>query len=175
MTTINLEIPNKKPINSRKKWEPEEENEILKMLSENHSIDEIAAKLERSKYSIKLRIDLLAVKAIQNGKDINDVIKLTNLNEEYINSCIIKCEMTEKRRKLNENLYEDIVTLKSTIEIMNKEFIELNEKLEFLNDEYIALKQEFNKSNKENLKKLKAHEEYLALFAKQIKLLQKDN
>jgi len=140
----------KKPLNSRKKWDDSEENEIIAMLSSDASIDEIAKKLERSKYSIRLRIESLAVRAIKNGKSIEEVAKLTNLNDDYINECITKCDLADKRRKINENVYNDITSLKEEHCIFQDEIHKLNEKIESLE------------------KKMASHEKYIKVFTKHL-------
>ena len=92
MTTEKKQMP--------KRWTPEEETELLKLVKLKKSHEEIAKALGRSAGAPFLRLGQIAVKMIEKeNKSISEVSALTGLTEEEIEKHLKFSKKKDKKKR----------------------------------------------------------------------------
>ncbi len=115
---------NKYPSNTGKAWKDDEVLQLLRSIRNKKSIDEIAEEHQRTTGGIRSRLYILAVDYYFNDeKTIEQIIKITGLDEKTILEQIKKKETAEKFKEIRE----EIKSQKSAISESTKESSLLND------------------------------------------------
>lgn len=82
------------------KWEQEEDDQLLKMISDGVSHTDIAKTLSRTEGSIKTRLILYGINKMEKeGLAIQDAASLVNLTEKDLSEYIERKNLREERRQ----------------------------------------------------------------------------
>lgn len=111
------------------KWEQEEDDRLLKMLSEGTSLAEIAKSLQRTEGSIKTRLTIYAINKMEKeNMSVEQVSQLVGLNEkdiiDYQERKAIRDERRQKKPRLpkkpanvtNNDLYDMLLVINKNLE-----------------------------------------------------------
>lgn len=82
------------------KWDVDEENQLLSLVSDGQSLEEIAKNLQRTEGSIKTRLIVYAINKMENDNlSISQVCEMVNVSEEDITEYQQKKQQREDRIK----------------------------------------------------------------------------
>ena len=84
--------------NGWKKWSKKEENELLEEIEE-FNIEEIAKLHKRTNGGISSRLCVIASRLMDEGKSLEEVLKITKISEEDLNKYISKTEKKKDNKK----------------------------------------------------------------------------
>jgi len=114
---------NKETSRAGNKWTEEEDKQLLKLLSENKSYEEIALEHKRTIVAIKSRVikEILYNKYKNENKDINELIKEYKLDIDIVNRYINNYEKKQEIKKISledririlENKMDNIIKILS--------------------------------------------------------------
>ena len=130
------------PDNHRAKWNKEQDEWLLNMISKI-SIDDIAIKMKRTPFSIKLRLSKLTYDMVNNGCQLEDVISKTKISADDYLSYKTKHEEKEKTvfyavaKGRQVGIFNKWIDCKNSIDGFTdakyKKFISKSEAIEFIN------------------------------------------
>lgn len=107
-----------KPLNHGKKWNEEELKQLLKELKKNKNIKDIAQIHGRTEGGIISRCKEVAYDMYSKKKNIDEIVKITKLDENTINEVIKqKNLMLEKKKKKQDKGDFEIIIKKNRDEI----------------------------------------------------------
>ncbi len=109
------------PSRRGKPWSDEECLKLLQAVRNKESIDAIAANHERTRCGIRSRLRHLAAEYYFNeNRPIEDIMKLTGLDERTINDAIKKREIIKERRTKKDNIQIKATEEQSASSVPNK-------------------------------------------------------
>lgn len=87
------------------KWEADEENQLLSLVSSGNTVSDIAKTLQRTEGSIKTRLIVYAINKMENDNlSISQVCEMVNLSEEDITEYQEKRQLREDRFKQKKSM-----------------------------------------------------------------------
>lgn len=87
------------------KWEAEEENQLLSLVSSGQTVSDIARTLQRTEGSIKTRLIMYAINKMENDNlSISQVCEMVNLSHEDITEYQEKRQQREDRLKQKKSM-----------------------------------------------------------------------
>jgi Glu-tRNA(Gln) amidotransferase subunit E-like FAD-binding protein len=101
----NMSFVHNKPKNNMKKWTYNEEKQLLSEVKEEISIEEISEIHSRTIGAITSRLKKIAQREYNKGKNIYEVLSLTNLTEDDIDITVknIHCDKIKSiEEKMNQ-------------------------------------------------------------------------
>ena len=95
-----------------KAWSTEDENQLIRMLTEGASVETCATEFKRTIGGIRSRQYELAYRFVEDGKTLSEACEIMKVNEEMLNKSI-RSRNASKEAKLNKK--KDISTQITTI------------------------------------------------------------
>lgn len=98
-TNVNLNVN----LNANKRWEKNEEAQLLKGIVAGKSINDISQELQRGENAIQLRLKKIIYDNLNQNKSINDISKVLNMPKERITQYYYSYkEHMEKQEKIKD-------------------------------------------------------------------------
>ena len=120
MKMLKPNNPDEKLCNSGKKWEPEEEKQLLEKLQSNICLDKIAEEHNRTVGGIKSRIRCIAFDMYEKKFPIEEIMKVTKLEYNEVTQTIKRRELQNsdkikrKREKHAKKIHDLYISNKNT-------------------------------------------------------------
>ncbi len=140
--------------NNGKRWNDEEDTQLLKELSENKSFEELSQLHERSIYAIKSRIFMKVISDFNNNIEIPLIYERYKLNDELFDEAKKYCEKGKekvvKKEKAKEKVIKEEKIVKEEKEdnsIILKELLLEMREIKLMMKTFILEKKEENNKN----------------------------
>ena len=117
---------NEYPPNLGMPWYAGENIVLLRELSSNMSLEEIAKRHGRTIGGIRARINRISLEMYKSKKPISEIIEITKIRKSTMNNIIRKSENTENQKKTKKILLNEINELKEKVSLLERKIAEQN-------------------------------------------------
>lgn len=121
MTNIDSDTDNdldKMPAKRGKKWTDEDDEQMLKLISEKKSVEDISEILERTPNGVKSHLDKMVYDSYLEKKSFDEISKWSGMNIGEIEYVISVNSKRENRPKPNKDKQTELTDLKQIINLL---------------------------------------------------------